>query len=117
MNQSERGGYADGSLDAAHCKERRAGGKMDLALIEGPRRSAPGVGTDSIPFPAAEDSLMPDRMTMKSAPSTLVEGQRLDQPTFHALYQARVHDSQLHRYRRRQHLHGQRLDGERIADR
>ena len=25
---------------------------------------------------------------MKSAPSTLVEGQRLDQPTFHALYQA-----------------------------
>jgi len=31
---------------------------------------------------------MPDRMTMKSAPSTLVEGQRLDQPTFHALYQA-----------------------------
>jgi len=31
---------------------------------------------------------MPDRMTMKSAPSTLVEGQRLDQPTFHAIYQA-----------------------------
>jgi Uma2 family endonuclease len=25
---------------------------------------------------------------MKSAPSTLVEGQRLDQPTFHAIYQA-----------------------------
>ncbi|MFI5457873.1 MAG: Uma2 family endonuclease [Isosphaerales bacterium] len=31
---------------------------------------------------------MPDRMTMKSAPSTLVEGQRLDQPTFHAIYLA-----------------------------
>jgi len=31
---------------------------------------------------------MPDRMTMKSAPCTLVEGQRLDQPTFHALYEA-----------------------------
>jgi hypothetical protein len=30
---------------------------------------------------------MPDRTTMK-APSTLVEGQRLDQPTFHALYEA-----------------------------
>ena len=31
---------------------------------------------------------MTDRMAMKVAPSTLVEGQRLDQPTFHALYQA-----------------------------
>src|SRR5262245_20786789 len=31
---------------------------------------------------------MPDRTTVKSAPSTLVEGQRLDQPTFHALYEA-----------------------------
>jgi Uma2 family endonuclease len=31
---------------------------------------------------------MPDRTTMKAEPSTLVEGQRLDQPTFHALYQA-----------------------------
>jgi len=31
---------------------------------------------------------MPDRMAMKVAPSTLIEGQRLDQPTFHALYQA-----------------------------
>ncbi len=31
---------------------------------------------------------MPDRTTMKAAPSTLVEGQRLDQPTFHALYEA-----------------------------
>jgi Uma2 family endonuclease len=31
---------------------------------------------------------MPDRMTVNSAPSTLVEGQRLDQPTFHALYEA-----------------------------
>ena len=31
---------------------------------------------------------MPDRTTMKPAPSTLVEGQRLDQPTFHALYEA-----------------------------
>ena len=31
---------------------------------------------------------MPDRATMKSAPSILVEGQRLDQPTFHALYEA-----------------------------
>jgi Uma2 family endonuclease len=31
---------------------------------------------------------MPDRTTTKSAPSTLVEGQRLDQPTFHALYEA-----------------------------
>ena len=31
---------------------------------------------------------MPDRTTMKAAPNTLVEGQRLDQPTFHALYEA-----------------------------
>ncbi len=31
---------------------------------------------------------MPDRMTMSAAPRTLVEGQRLDQPTFHALYEA-----------------------------
>jgi Uma2 family endonuclease len=31
---------------------------------------------------------MPDRTTMKAAPSMLVEGQRLDQPTFHALYEA-----------------------------
>ena len=31
---------------------------------------------------------MPDRTTTKAAPSTLVEGQRLDQPTFHALYEA-----------------------------
>src|SRR5262249_5021357 len=31
---------------------------------------------------------MSDRTTTKSAPSTLVEGQHLDQPTFHALYQA-----------------------------
>ncbi|MGC8642133.1 MAG: Uma2 family endonuclease [Isosphaeraceae bacterium] len=31
---------------------------------------------------------MPDRTTMKAAPTTLVEGQRLDQPTFHALYEA-----------------------------
>ncbi len=31
---------------------------------------------------------MPDRMTMSAAPKTLVEGQRLDQPTFHALYEA-----------------------------
>jgi hypothetical protein len=31
---------------------------------------------------------MPDRTTTRSAPSTLVEGQRLDQPTFHALYEA-----------------------------
>jgi Uma2 family endonuclease len=31
---------------------------------------------------------MPERTTMKAAPSTLVEGQRLDQPTFHAIYQA-----------------------------
>ncbi len=32
--------------------------------------------------------LMPDRMTMSAAPETLVEGERLDQPTFHALYEA-----------------------------
>jgi hypothetical protein len=31
---------------------------------------------------------MPDRTTTRSAPGTLVEGQRLDQPTFHALYEA-----------------------------
>jgi Uma2 family endonuclease len=31
---------------------------------------------------------MPDRTSMKAAPHTLVEGQRLDQPTFHALYEA-----------------------------
>jgi hypothetical protein len=31
---------------------------------------------------------MPDRTTTKTVPSTLVEGQRLDQPTFHALYEA-----------------------------
>ena len=31
---------------------------------------------------------MPDRATTKAAPDTLVEGQRLDQPTFHALYEA-----------------------------
>jgi hypothetical protein len=31
---------------------------------------------------------MPDGTTTKPAPSTLVEGQRLDQPTFHALYEA-----------------------------
>jgi Uma2 family endonuclease len=31
---------------------------------------------------------MSDRSTMKTAPSTLVEGLRLDQPTFHALYEA-----------------------------
>jgi Uma2 family endonuclease len=31
---------------------------------------------------------MPDRTTLKAAPSTLVEGLRLDQPTFHALYEA-----------------------------
>ncbi len=31
---------------------------------------------------------MPDRTTVKAAPSMLVEGQRLDQPTFHALYEA-----------------------------
>ena len=30
---------------------------------------------------------MSDRTTMKAGPSTLVEGQRLDQPTFHALYE------------------------------
>ncbi|MGP0063600.1 MAG: Uma2 family endonuclease [Isosphaeraceae bacterium] len=31
---------------------------------------------------------MPDRTTMSAAPDALVEGQRLDQPTFHALYEA-----------------------------
>ena len=31
---------------------------------------------------------MPDRMTRFAAPNTLLNGQRLDQPTFHALYQA-----------------------------
>ena len=31
---------------------------------------------------------MPDRITTSAAPQTLVEGQRLDQPTFHAIYQA-----------------------------
>ena len=31
---------------------------------------------------------MADRMTMSAAPNMLVEGQRLDQPTFHALYEA-----------------------------
>ena len=31
---------------------------------------------------------MPDRTTMSAAPIRLVEGQRLDQPTFHALYEA-----------------------------
>ena len=31
---------------------------------------------------------MPDRMMKMAVPATLVEGQRLDQPTFHALYQA-----------------------------
>jgi Putative restriction endonuclease len=31
---------------------------------------------------------MPRCTTMKAAPRTLVEGQRLDQPTFHALYEA-----------------------------
>ena len=31
---------------------------------------------------------MADRMTMSATPDTLVEGQRLDQPTFHALYEA-----------------------------
>jgi Uma2 family endonuclease len=31
---------------------------------------------------------MSDRTTSKSVPTTLVEGQRLDQPTFHALYEA-----------------------------
>jgi Uma2 family endonuclease len=31
---------------------------------------------------------MPDRMTTSTTPRTLVEGQRLDQPTFHALYEA-----------------------------
>jgi Uma2 family endonuclease len=31
---------------------------------------------------------MPDHTTLRAAPSTLVEGQRLDQPTFHALYEA-----------------------------
>ena len=31
---------------------------------------------------------MPDRSSMSAAPDSLVEGQRLDQPTFHALYQA-----------------------------
>ena len=31
---------------------------------------------------------MSDRATMSAAPNTLVEGQRLDQPTFHALYEA-----------------------------
>ena len=32
--------------------------------------------------------LMADRKRMSTPPQTLVEGQRLDQPTFHALYQA-----------------------------
>src|SRR5262250_1317985 len=32
--------------------------------------------------------LMPDRTTTKASPTTLVAGQRLDQPTFHALYEA-----------------------------
>ena len=31
---------------------------------------------------------MPDRTSTKAAPTALVEGQRLDQPTFHALYEA-----------------------------
>jgi Uma2 family endonuclease len=31
---------------------------------------------------------MSDRMTMSAMPKKLVEGQRLDQPTFHALYEA-----------------------------
>jgi hypothetical protein len=31
---------------------------------------------------------MPDRMTTRATPRTLVEGQRLDQPTFHELYEA-----------------------------
>jgi hypothetical protein len=31
---------------------------------------------------------MPERTAMNVAPRTLVEGQRLDQPTFHALYEA-----------------------------
>jgi hypothetical protein len=30
---------------------------------------------------------MPNRVTISEAPRTLVEGQRLDQPTFHALYE------------------------------
>src|ERR1700679_2017314 len=32
--------------------------------------------------------LVPDRLMKMAVPATLVEGQRLDQPTFHALYQA-----------------------------
>jgi Putative restriction endonuclease len=31
---------------------------------------------------------MPDRMTKIAVPDTLVDGQRLDQPTFHTIYQA-----------------------------
>jgi Uma2 family endonuclease len=31
--------------------------------------------------------IMPDRIITSAAPKTLVEGQRLDQPTFHALYE------------------------------
>ena len=31
---------------------------------------------------------MPDRMTKIAMPDKLVDGQRLDQPTFHALYAA-----------------------------
>ncbi len=34
---------------------------------------------------------MTDHIVTHTKPKTLVEGQRLDQPTFHALYQAMSH--------------------------
>src|SRR5262245_3199699 len=51
-----------------------------------PHHESARLGLDHVP--EKRGRLMPDRTTMKAAPSTLVEGQRLDQPTFHALYEA-----------------------------
>jgi Uma2 family endonuclease len=39
-------------------------------------------------IPSGEGRIMPDSAKMDTAPKILVEGQRLDQPTFHALYEA-----------------------------
>jgi Uma2 family endonuclease len=41
-----------------------------------------------IVLPGGKGRLVPDRITTSRAPAMLVEGQRLDQPAFHALYEA-----------------------------
>jgi Uma2 family endonuclease len=61
---------------------------MIYAAIAGAHPSLRGSARLDSAWLCVQALLRRDRMTIKSAPRILVEGQRLDQPTFHSLYEA-----------------------------